>query len=151
MTSAAEAVCLFTLRLPVLSDIHFGLALEFSLISRAGMSQSVFRLGHGLDGPEFESLHGQEFYTSSRKSRSALEAHSASCSKDIGVYAQGWSGRGVTNSHLHLAPTVSASGSLTSLLLYAFVEWTRKQGNFSELICLFSGRHWRQVCWQGVY
>jgi len=89
MTSATEAVCLFILRLPVLSDIYFSLALEFSHISRAGISKSVFRLGYGLDGPGFESLPGEEIYSSSTTSRSALEGHSASCSKDIGVYTQG--------------------------------------------------------------
>lgn len=130
MTSATEAVCLFILRLPALSDIYFSLTLKFLHISRAGISQSVFRVGYGLDGPGFESVQGQEVYSSSRNSRSALEDHSAYFSMNIGVYSQGWSGRGVTNSHLHLAPSLNTSGAPTSRLLYIVMECTRKTRKF---------------------
>ena len=133
MTSATEAVCLFILRLPALSDIYFSLTLEFSHISQAGISQSVSRVGYGLDGPRFESLHRQEVYSSSRTSRSTLEAHSDSCSRCIGFYSQGWSGRDVTNSHLHLASKLSTSGALTSRLLYTVMKWTRKTRKFLRI------------------
>jgi hypothetical protein len=133
MTLATEAVCLFILRFPALSDMYFSLTLEFSHISRAGVSQSVFRVGYGLDGPRFESLYGQEFYSSSRTSGWTLEAHSATCSMYIGVYSQGWRGRGVINSHLHLVSKLSTSGALTSRLLYTVMEWTRKTRRFLRI------------------
>jgi hypothetical protein len=128
-----EAVCLFILWLPVLSGIYFSLTLEYSHISRAGISQSAFRVVYGLDGPGFQSLHGKDIYSSSRTSRSVLEAHPASCSMDNGVYSQGWRGRSLTNSHLHLASMLSTSGALTSLLLYTVMEWTRKTRKFLRI------------------